>query len=184
MVGIGASAGGLQALQLLLSRFTADCTAFVVVMHLSPTHDSLLATILARATKMVVTTAKDSEVLRKNHIYVIPPGLMLTLTEEKTLRLDALPDTLPRTTIDAFLLSLSAIGRAAIGIILSGTGTDGSEGLQQVQARGGTTFVQEPTSAQYPQMPRNAREFADHCLEPSALGDVLMQLVGATPKVD
>jgi len=184
VAGIGASAGGLHALQLLLPQFTADSTAFVVIMHLSPERDSLLTAILARATKMAVETAKDSQVLRRNSIYVIPPGYALTLTEEGTLRLSALPSTLPRWTIDRFLSSLSLIGRASIGIILSGTGSDGSAGLREIKARGGTTFVQDPDSAEYPQMPRSAQAFADYCLEPRALGDVLMQTVGAVRKSD
>jgi two-component system, chemotaxis family, CheB/CheR fusion protein len=77
VVGIGASAGGLEALQLLLSRFTADTTAFVVVMHLSPTHESHLRVILSRVTKMKVATVADGQTLRKDCIYVIPPGFRI-----------------------------------------------------------------------------------------------------------
>lgn len=179
VVGIGASAGGLQALKLLLPRFTMDCTAFVVIMHLAPERTSLLASILARRTRMSVATAKHDQILRKNSIYVIPPGVILTLTAEGRLRSSSLPPTHPRWTIDRFFSSLSEIGRASIGIILSGTGTDGTKGLKEIQARGGTTFVQAPDSAEYPQMPRSAQAFADHCLEPGDLGDVLMRTVGA-----
>ena len=75
------------------------CTAFVVVLHLSPIHDSLLTSLLAKSTPMSVTTATDSQVLRKNCIYVIPPGFLLTLTKERTLRLSSLPSTHPRWTI-------------------------------------------------------------------------------------
>jgi two-component system CheB/CheR fusion protein len=182
VVGIGASAGGLEPLQELLQRFTADTTAFVVTMHLSPTHESLLATILSKSSKMSVSTATDSQILRKNCIYVIPPGFLLTLTAEGTLRLTSLPPSHPRRTIDNFFSSLSEIGRASIGVILSGMGADGSQGLKAIQSRGGTTFVQEPDSAAFPQMPRNARPFADYCLEPPALGDALMVTVGAVRK--
>jgi two-component system CheB/CheR fusion protein len=182
VVGIGASAGGLEALQALLQRFTADCTAFVVVMHLSPTHHSALASILAKCTPMSVTEATDSQVLKKNCIYVITPGFQLTLTDEGTLRLSALPSTYPRWTIDKFLSSLSEIGSAAIGVILSGTGSDGSQGLKEIRAKGGTTFVQDPASAASPQMPESARPFADYVLAPRALGDALMLSVGARAK--
>jgi len=182
VVGIGASAGGLEALKALLQRFTADCTAFVVVLHLSPIHDSLLTSLLAKSTPMSVTTATDSQVLRKNCIYVIPPGFLLTLTKERTLRLSSLPSTHPRWTIDRFLSSLSQIGPAAIGVILSGTGSDGSQGLKEIRTRGGTTFVQDPDSAEFPEMPQSARPFADYCLEPRALGDALMLTVGARRK--
>jgi two-component system CheB/CheR fusion protein len=151
-------------------------------MHLSPTHDSLLATILSKSTKMSVSTATDSQVLRKNCIYVIPPGYLLALTEEGTLRLSSLPPTHPRWTIDTFFRSLSEIGHASIGVILSGAGSDGSQGLREIRDRGGTTFVQAPESAAFPQMPQNALPFADYCLEPAALGDALMLTVGAEPK--
>jgi two-component system CheB/CheR fusion protein len=182
VVGIGASAGGLEPLRELLERFTTDRTAFVVVMHLSPKHESFLTNILSKSTRMSVFTATDSQILRKNCIYVIPPGFLLTLTAEGTLRLSSLPPSHPRWTIDSFFSSLSEIGSASIGVILSGTGADGSQGLKDIQDRGGTTFVQDPGSAAFPQMPQNARPFADYCLEPPALGDALMMTVGAARK--
>jgi two-component system CheB/CheR fusion protein len=182
VVGIGASAGGIEALRVLLQRFTADCTAFVVVMHLSPDRDSQLTAILANATSMKVVTAADDQVLETNCIYVIPPGYVLTLTDEGTLRLTTLPPTYPRWTIDAFLTSLSEIGPAAIGIILSGAGSDGARGLQAIKERGGITFVQDPGSALFAPMPEAALPFADHILAPAALGDALMVTVGARQK--
>jgi two-component system CheB/CheR fusion protein len=177
VVGIGASAGGLEALQLLLSRFTADTTAFVVVMHLLPTHESHLRAILSRVTKMKVATVADGQTLRKDCIYVIPPGFMITLTEEDRLRLTTLPATSPRWTIDRFFESLSALGRAAVGVILSGNGSDGSQGLEWIKRRGGATFVQNPATARNADMPAHARAFSDYCLAPEALGDALMAFI-------
>ena len=182
VVGIGASAGGLTPLRALLHRFTADKTAFVVVMHLTPDRESSLTSILAKSTTMTVATATDGMVLERNHIYVIPPGFVLRLSDEGTLLMTALPKTYPRWTIDKFLCSLGEIGPAAIGVILSGTGSDGSDGLKQIREQGGTTFVQDPASAQSPEMPQSARRFADYCLAPDALGDALMRTIGATPK--
>ncbi len=182
VVGIGASSGGLQALQTLLPRLTAGPTAFVVVVHLSPSHDSMLAHILSKSTPIPVNTATDGQVLQENCIYVIPPGFLLTLTAERTLRLTALTSTYPRwKIIDRFLTSLSEIGPTSIGVILSGSGSDGSRGLREIKARGGTTFVQDPESAEFPQMPQSARPFADHCLEPAALGDALMLTLRMQP---
>ncbi|MEO8212217.1 MAG: chemotaxis protein CheB, partial [Myxococcales bacterium] len=106
------------------------------------------------------------------------------LTEERTLRLSALPATFPRWTIDLFFESLGQIGPAAIGVILSGSGSDGAQGLNEIRARGGTTFAQEPSSAEAPQMPKNALPFADYCLAPPALGDALMLTIGAKRKPD
>jgi two-component system CheB/CheR fusion protein len=177
VVGIGASAGGVEALQLLLSRFTADTTAFVVVMHLLPTHESHLRAILSRVTKMKVATVEDGQTLRKDCIYVIPPGFMITLTDDDRLRLTTLPATTPRWTIDRFFESLSALGRAAVGVILSGNGSDGSQGLEWIKNRGGATFVQDPATAGNPDMPANARVFADYCLAPEALGNALMAFI-------
>lgn len=182
IVGIGASAGGLDALRILLQRFTADCTSFIVVMHLLPTRASSLAALLAPMTKMSVTTAIDGESLRKNCIYVIPPGVLLTLSTDRTLRLTPLPKTFPRTTVDQLFHSVSVLGAAGVGIVLSGKGRDGAEGLEEIRSRGGATFVQDPRTASSPEMPENGREFADQCLAPGALGDALMRLVGAAPK--
>jgi two-component system CheB/CheR fusion protein len=181
VVGIGASAGGIEALQELFQRFNSDNTAFVVVVHLSP-GQSKLASVLSRCTAMSVVQAADSQILCKNCVYVIPPSMLLSLTDEGALRLTSLPAVHRSWTIDNFFTSLSEIGSAAAGVILSGTGSDGSLGLQQIQLRGGTTFVQDPDSAIFPQMPANARPFADHCLKPSALGDMLMAVVGAAKK--
>jgi two-component system, chemotaxis family, CheB/CheR fusion protein len=177
VVGIGASAGGLEALQRLLGRFTADTTAFVVVMHLLPERESHLRSILSRATKMSVETAADRQTLRKNCIYVIPPGFALTVSDDDRLCMTTLPPTSPRWTIDRLFESLSALGRASVGVVLSGNGSDGSKGLEAIKARGGATFVQDPATASNPDMPTSARAFADHCLPPEALGDALMAFI-------
>ncbi|MDB4964904.1 MAG: Chemotaxis protein methyltransferase CheR [Myxococcales bacterium] len=182
VVGIGASAGGIEALQLLLSRFTLDTTAFVVVMHLLPTKESHLVAILSRATAMSVVTATNGQTVQKNCIYVIPPAFMLTLTDEGRLRLATLPPTVPRWTIDRLFESLSALGRGAAGVILSGNGSDGSRGLQAIRSSGGATFVQDPETARFSEMPRNARPVSDYCLAPEALGDALMAYIEAEVK--
>lgn len=184
VVGIGASAGGLEALQLLLSRFTADTTAFVVVMHLMPTKESRLGDILSRVTKMTVATATDGQTLRKNCIYVIPPGFVITLAGDGRLRLTTLPPTSPRWTIDRFLESLSLLGSKAVGVILSGNGSDGSLGLEAIRRRGGATFVQDPATARSPEMPSNARAVSDYCLAPEALGDALMAFIESQLRAD
>jgi two-component system, chemotaxis family, CheB/CheR fusion protein len=177
VVGIGASAGGMEALQLLLRRFTSDNSAFVVVMHLAPTKESYLTSILSRATSMSVMTATDGQTLQRNCIYIIPPGFVITLAADGRLRLTTLPPTSPRWTIDRLFESLSALGRAAVGVILSGNGCDGSEGLAAIRRAGGATFVQEPATASSPEMPQNARALSDYCLAPAALGDALMAFI-------
>jgi two-component system CheB/CheR fusion protein len=180
VVGIGASAGGLPALQALLESLPADTgMAFIVVQHLSPDHESLLPALLALRTSMPVLEAREGLALTPDHVYVSPPGLRLTL-ERDTLHLGRTraPRGRPRI-IDECLGSLaeSAPGRA-IGVILSGTGTDGTRGLQAIRSAGGTTFAQEPASAGFDAMPRSAIDAGcvDHVLPPDGIAAALARL--------
>ncbi|HKQ73946.1 MAG TPA: chemotaxis protein CheB [Blastocatellia bacterium] len=158
VVGVGASAGGLEAFRQLL-KFLPDSTgmAFVLVTHLDPRHESILPDLVARATTLPVREATDGERVEPDHIYVMPRNTSMII-EGGELRL------LPREKgrgqhrpIDVFLRSLAEDQNSrAIGIILSGTATDGTLGLEAVKAEGGITFAQEPKSAQYDSMPRSA----------------------------
>jgi len=161
IVGVGASAGGLEALTLLLTELPADTgMAFVLIQHLDPTHPSLLANALARATKMPVAQAKDGERVVPDRVYVIPPdadvairsGVLTLLTR----KVEAGKLHLP---VDYFLSSLAKeLGRHAIGVVLSGTGSDGTEGLRVIKREDGITFAQDPKSAKFDGMPRSAIE--------------------------
>ena len=180
VVGIGASAGGLEALAAMLGRLEVDNSAFVVVQHLSPKYDSLLGELLSRTTPLEVVTITDGMKVAANHVYVIPPNSDLAILHG-VLHLMAPPNARgPRLPIDYFFRSLAADqGDAAVGVILSGTGTDGCLGLKAIKAEGGMTFVQDPTTAKYDGMPRSALEsgYADVCLSPEALGHELSRLV-------
>jgi len=180
VVGIGASAGGLPALQALLESLPSDTgMAFIVVQHLSPDHESVLPALLALRTTMPVLEAREGLALTPDHVYVGPPGLRLTL-ERDTLHLgkSRAPRGRPRI-IDELLGSLAefAPGRA-IGVILSGTGTDGTRGLQAIRSAGGTTFAQEPASAGFDAMPRSAIDAGgvDHVLPPEGIAAALARL--------
>jgi two-component system, chemotaxis family, CheB/CheR fusion protein len=157
VVAVGASAGGLPAISELLRTLPADTgMAFVIVQHLEPSHTSLMRDILARDTKMEVREITDGLRLQPNHIYVIPPAKSLVM-EGAVLRLG--PRTEARALhrpIDHFMRSLakSQSGKA-IGVILSGTATDGTLGLQEIKAAGGITFAQDGT-AEHSGMPRSA----------------------------
>ena len=143
VVGIGASAGGLEAFRLLLGGVPADTGfAIVLIQHLDPTHESSLSEILGRATSMPVAEAADGVPVEPNHVYVIPPNTALTIVN-RVLRLSPRDQTpglhLP---IDHFLRSLAQDCRSnAIGVILSGAGSDGALGLQAVKEAGGVTFA-------------------------------------------
>lgn len=158
IVGIGASAGGLEAFEQFFRHVPEDANmAFVLVSHLDPNHTSLLAEILQRSTSMQMIEAQDQVHVSLNCVYVIPPNRDMTI-EGGVLHLSA-PE-IPRRqrmVIDAFMCSLAKDqGPNAIGVILSGTGSDGTVGLRAILAAGGASFVQDPATAMYDGMPNSA----------------------------
>ncbi|MEZ0314090.1 MAG: chemotaxis protein CheB [Myxococcota bacterium] len=159
IVGVGASAGGLEAFTQLMSALPADSgMAFVLVQHLDPGHVSLLAEALAKVTAMTVKQADDGDVVAPNCVYVAPPKGQLTV-EAGVLHLTPRPSQRRKATlpIDTFLRSLAdAHGSHAIGVILSGNASDGTDGLRAIKSADGITFAQEPASARFDGMPRSA----------------------------
>jgi two-component system CheB/CheR fusion protein len=158
IVGVGASAGGLEAFSDLLRRMPEKTgMAFVLVQHLDPKHGSDLRDILSRITKIPVQEVTDGAVVEPDHVYVIPPNTSMVLEDGK-LRLAARLLTCGQhMPIDHFLRSLAeTLGSRAIGVILSGTASDGTEGLRAAKAAGGITFAQDAESAKYSSMPHSA----------------------------
>lgn len=178
VVGIGASAGGLQAFTDFLQHMPPDSgLAFVLVQHLDPQQPSLLPELLAAHTTMPVRPVTDPLRVAVNEVYLIPPNTALTIAQS-VLHLE--PPTEAhgqRLPIDHFFRSLAADqGPRAVGIVLSGTGADGSAGLAAIKAHGGLTIVQTPASAAYPAMPQAAitRGVVDHILEIAAMPALLL----------
>jgi two-component system CheB/CheR fusion protein len=180
-VGVGASAGGLDAFTQLLKHLPADTgMAFVLIQHLDPGHTSFLREALAKSTEMPVSQAEDGTRVEPNHVYVIPPradiailGGRLTLTARPQ---DSRASHLP---VDFFLRALAAErGSHAIGVILSGTASDGTDGLKAIKAEDGITFAQDPKSAKFPGMPRSAIDagVVDYCLAIPQLAEELVRL--------
>jgi two-component system CheB/CheR fusion protein len=157
VVGIGASAGGLEAVTQLLKPLPGDTgLAFVLVQHLDPTHESALTSILARATAMPVVEARNNMKLVPNHIYVIPPNKLMVASGGR-LKLSPRSGGDRLLAVDLFFRSLAeAEGNRAIGVILSGSGSDGTQGCLAIKSTGGITFAQEEKSAKYPAMPGSA----------------------------
>lgn len=158
IVGIGASAGGLEAFTELLSHLRTETgLAYVLVQHLDPTHRSLLSELLGRATPLPVREITDNLLVEANHIYVIPPNCDLAI-EHGILRLSPRArNGGPARSIDHFLRSLAADQKdQSIAVILSGAGSDGAAGLKAVKAVGGVTFAQDEATAKYNSMPRSA----------------------------
>ena len=157
-MGIGASAGGLAAFMDLLGAIPAGTgMAFVVVQHLDPNHTSLLAEALARATTMKVANVASGDVVEPDRVYVIPPNTDLALEGNQLVLVPREESRKPHLAIDTFFRSLAAErGPHAIGVLLSGSGADGTEGLRAIKAEGGLTLAQDPDTAKFGDMPRNA----------------------------
>lgn len=158
LVGIGASAGGLEALSNLIAALPADLgLAYVLIQHLSPTHRSMMVQLLSRETAMAVQEVVDGIVPEINTIYVAPPGSNVMLNEGRFVLQEAPKEVSPRPSVNGFFSSLAAEkGEDAIGVVLSGTGTDGAAGIREIKAVGGFTFAQDPQSAKYSGMPQAA----------------------------
>ena len=181
IVGLGASAGGLDALEQFLSRVpAASGMAYIVVQHLDPTHKALLVELLQRATAMHVCEAVESMCVEADVVYVIPPNRELTVVDG-ALRLaqPAQPRGL-RLPIDLLFSSLASDQRArAVGVVLSGMGSDGTLGLKAIHAQGGLTAAQQPDSAQFDSMPRSA--IAAGCADIVALpADLPLRILRST----
>jgi len=180
IVGIGASAGGLEAFQELLQALPEDTgMAFVLVQHLAPKHESILSELLSKATKMPVIEVREGMAVQPNHVYVIPPNADMSVVDG-VLHLSPLAaDRARRMPIDMFLRSLAddQQGRA-IGVILSGTASDGTLGLQAIKALGGVTFAQDDASAKYSAMPRSAiaAGIVDYVLPPDSIARELKRI--------
>ena len=158
IVGIGASAGGLEAFEQFFRHAPIDSgMAFVLVPHLDPSHASLLTEILQRATAMPVVEALNKAVVKANYVYVIPPNRdMKILNGKLQLSVPKAPRG-QRMPIDAFFSSLAEDqAENAVGVILSGTGTDGTLGFRAIFGVGGVTLAQEPNTAKYDGMPQSA----------------------------
>jgi two-component system CheB/CheR fusion protein len=158
IVGIGASAGGLEACTAFLDALPAHSSmAFILVQHLDPTHDSLMVELLATHTSLAVLQATDGAAVEPGHFYIIPPAFFLTLADG-SLHLRPAPAMRgARLPFDALLLSMAEdCGARATCIVLSGTGADGSEGLLAIKRQGGFVIAQDPAEAGYDGMPSSA----------------------------
>src|SRR5262245_43357529 len=158
VVGIGASAGGLAALKVFLERVPADSgLAFVVVVHLSPDHESHLAELLQPHARVPVEQVSQTTLLQPNRVYIIPPNANLNAIDTP-LRLTKLEERRQeRAPIDHFFRTLASTHDGhAIAVILTGSGSDGTLGVQDIKANGGVVIVQDPAEAEYDGMPQSA----------------------------
>jgi two-component system CheB/CheR fusion protein len=185
IVGVGASAGGYEAFAQLLECLPLDTgMAFVLVQHLDPTHESKLTELLSRSTKMPVVEIRDRTTVQPNHIYIIPPNRLLTISEGQLQLKPRRRQDGPNLPIDHFFSSLARDqGNRALGIVLSGYGADGTHGLEQIKAEGGITFAQDEKSAKFYGMPGAALQSGcvDFVLPPAGMARELERVSRYAP---
>jgi two-component system CheB/CheR fusion protein len=189
IVGIGASAGGLEALETFFDHLPASPgVALIIIQHLSPTHKSIMGQILQRHTSLPVTQVKDGLEIAPNCVYFNAPDREVAIFNGKLHLMEPRAGQVVRLPIDYFFRSLAEdMGERAICIVLSGTGSDGTLGLQAVKGAGGLTLAQEESQAKYPFMPRSAilTGLVDHILPveemPAELGRYLQHPYLKTP---
>ncbi len=177
IVGVGASAGGLEALERMFQNMPTETgMAFVIVQHLSPDFKSLMDELLARWTSLPIHRVQNGMEVEANSIYLLPPRKEMIISAGKLLLTDKDPEHGLSLPIDHFLRSLAQdCGAASVAVILSGTGSDGSRGLEDIKLAGGLVIAQSVRSAKFDGMPNAAREtgFVDLTLDPEEIGDAL-----------
>jgi chemotaxis protein methyltransferase CheR/two-component system CheB/CheR fusion protein len=185
VVGIGASAGGLEAMEEFLKPTPPDCgLAFVIVQHLSPNHKGLLPELIQRITPMKVMQARNKAKVRAGCVYIIPPDRNLTIANGALILTPLSKSKIVRSAIDGFFQSLAKdCGTRAIGVVLSGMGTDGTEGARYIKENGGVILVQSPETAKFQSMPRSVLDagLADFVIPP---GEMIARILSrADPSV-
>jgi len=182
VVGIGASAGGLTAFKRLLGAIPEDSgMAYVLVQHLDPEHESLLPELLQKGVKIPVYQITDDIPVQPNHIYIIPSNKMLLATDG-VLKLNPRPKAKKNQLnlpIDLFFKSLAEVHQShSLGVVLSGTASDGTQGLKAIKDKGGITFAQDEESAEWPDMPRNAvnEGVVDFVLKPENIPAKILEM--------
>src|SRR5215472_9776704 len=184
IVGIGASAGGLAAFEAFFSGLPADTDpglAFVLVQHLAPDHKSILTDLIRRYTRLQVFEVEDGMVVRPNCAYIIPPGRDMACLGGTLSLLEPTAPRGQRLPIDFFFRSLAQDqGEKAIGIVLSGTGSDGALGVRAIKGEGGMVMAQSPASTEYDGMPRSAigTGVVDYVLTPAEMPAQIIAYVG------
>src|SRR5580692_12629136 len=180
VVGVGASAGGLEAFKRLIRAVPENSgVAYILVQHMEPRHESLLVDILQKVTRIPVKEITNNIRVEPDHVYVIPTNKMLTANDGRLELSPRGPKNEKNMPIDVFFASLAEVHQSrAIGVVLSGTATDGTLGLKAIKEQGGFTFAQDPASAGAPGMPESAieAEVVDFILAPEDIPGHLQRL--------
>ncbi len=189
VIGIGSSAGGLEAIRELASNLAPNgiCT-YVIVQHMSPQHKSLMTSLIASETTLKVTDVEDGQVPEADTIYVAPPRADVVMVDGRLRLVEPSPEAgRPKPSVNRFLISLAQEkGEQSMGIILSGTGSDGSYGIQAIREVGGITIAQDDASAKYDGMANAAIETGciDLVLRPSQIGEHLQNILSSADDLE
>src|SRR5690349_19245366 len=179
VIGIGASAGGLEAINEFFENAPSNAGfSFVVVQHLSPDHKSLMGELLSKHTSMSIVEATDNMQLKANTIYLIPSKKVMTLEDGHLKLHDKDRNQVPNNAIDVFFEALAKEkGKNAVGIVLSGTGSDGTRGIEAIKKQGGLVIVQDPLTADFDGMPSSAilSGSADLILPPELIAEEMIE---------
>jgi len=183
VVGIGASAGGFEAIQKLLSNLEPHSDlAFIIAQHLDPSQPSLIVNLLSKSTQIPIKEAQDGEYIELNTIYICPPNKNITVVKNTIMLTPPASKIFPKPSIDTFFASLARDKEEnAIGIILSGSGSDGALGIKAIKNAGGITIVQDEKSAKYASMPRASIQtgLVDAILLPATIGREIQSIISA-----
>lgn len=181
IIGIGASAGGLEAITAFFENAPGNTAfSYIIIQHLSPDHKSLMSDLLSKHTLMKVAEAEDGMLLMPACVYLLPSKKFMTVKDGRLRLTEKVKSGLPNNAIDVFFISLAEEYRdKAIGIILSGTGTDGTKGLETIKQEGGIAVVQDPITAAFDGMPNNAiaSEVADLILPPETMAEEILDFL-------
>ncbi|MFW5700658.1 MAG: CheR family methyltransferase, partial [Cyclobacteriaceae bacterium] len=189
VVGIGASAGGLEAISILLANIPQDIkhTSFIIAQHLSPNYKSMLTQLLSRETDLKVVEIKDGMKLSARTVFITPPDSEITLKNDTLLLKKPSDGSGPKPSVNILFNSLAqAFKERAIGVILSGTGSDGALGMRSIKLSKGVTIVQEPKTAKYDGMPVAALEtgLIDLVLPPDSIGNKINMIIKGEEDID
>lgn len=179
IIGIGASAGGLEAIHELFDHTPTDAVSYVIVQHLSPDHKSLMKELLVKHSKLKIYVAEDGMKVIRNCVYVLPEAKTMTIAGGRLMLKDR-QNSKPNAAIDIFFNSLAEdLGNKSVAIVLSGNGADGTKGIEAIKKVGGMVIVQDPESAEFTAMPKNAIDsgYYDHILAPKQIPVQIVEYV-------
>jgi two-component system CheB/CheR fusion protein len=187
IIAIGASAGGLDSITHFFDNVPGNTgVAYIVIQHLSPDHKSMMAEILSKHTSMPVFEATEDLLVQPDQIYLIPTKKLMTIEDGRLKLQEKIRSNLPNSAIDVFFDSLAKEkGSKSVAIIMSGTGTDGTRGIESIKKVGGTVVVQDPYTAEFNGMPQSAIDsgFADLIVPPDIMPENLFEFLKEAPLI-